>query len=150
MTTSVSATTTASQAASSQSEVSISRQWLQNRLQQMGRTSLQDLTPQERLRLQDDARRDSQSMYICNCIKAVGVSVAGLFAIAGAATVLGGALFGLVLFAQDSVLIPAAGAALILVGLAVKKGIECGPSFMQRFFIQPFAEANDLNELARN
>lgn len=149
MTSLASATTAVSQPVSEQSELSPSRQWLQNRLRAMGRTSLQDLTPQERLSLQEEASRDAQQMRFCNVVKAVCISVAGILGIGTAAVLTGGALFGLVLFAQDSVLIPAAGAALVLAGLAIKKGIEFGPAFIQRFFVAPFAEANNLSELVR-
>lgn len=121
--------------------------WLQAKLQEMGKNSLAELTPAERARIAEEAQTAGSRLYIKSFLTTAAICLLALVLIPSVIILGGLTLLGTLLFTHEAVFIPLLCAAAVASLYGVKQGIEHGPSLLDRWIVEPFRQARQMQEI---
>ncbi len=132
---------------SSTSQRSHASSWLETRLRQMGKGSLAELSADDRAAVAQEAQNHASHLYIKSILTIAVTCLIALILIPGAFILGGLALLGTLLFTHPAIFIPLLCAVGVGSIYGVKKGIEHGPALLDRWFVEPFRQARQMQEI---
>ncbi len=130
--------------AQSLSHSTYTNDWLHHKLQQLGKSSVAELSAVERLQLKDEASRNSKTLYNKSLLTSIAVGFLALIIFPAILIVGGIVLLGSLIFAHEIILFPI----LLGGGIAAYFGITQCPKFFQKYFAEPFQNVRQLQNLS--